>query len=77
MKNTIGFVTLCEENNAEEKAMKKFQQEWNSINLAYKIGVFSKEYARNKYAILYAKTFGVASGIYRELALVNFEECFN
>lgn len=57
--------------------MKKFQQELHSIKLAYKIGVFSKEYARNKFAILYARTFGVYSGIYREMALVNFEECFN
>ena len=54
----------------------KFRQELYSIRLAYKIGVFSKEYARNKFAILYAKTFGAYSGICREMALGNYEECF-
>ena len=54
----------------------KFSQELYSIRLAYNIGVFSKKYARNKFARLYAETFGVASGIYREMALGDFEECF-
>ena len=54
----------------------KFSQELYSIRLAYNIGVFSKEYARNKFALLYARTFGGAYGIYREMALCDFEECF-
>lgn len=56
--------------------MKKFRQKLESIKLAYNIGVFSKEYARNKFANLYAETFGVCSGIYREMRLGDFEECF-
>lgn len=55
---------------------KKFQQNFYSINFAYKIGVFSKKYARRKFMLLYANTFGVCSGIYREMAFFNFEECF-
>lgn len=58
------------------KNMNKFRQELYSIQLAYKIGVFSKEYARNKFAHLYAETFGIFSGIYREMNLCDFEECF-
>ena len=54
----------------------KFSQELYSIRLAYNIDVFSKKYARNKFARLYAETFGVASGVYREMALCDFEECF-
>lgn len=57
--------------------MQKFRQNLESIKLAYNIGVFSKAYARNKFARLYAETFGVASGIYREMALCDFEECFS
>lgn len=57
--------------------MQKFRQNLESIKLAYNIGVFSKEYARNKFAYLYAETFGVCSSIYREMRLCNFEECFN
>ena len=38
--------------------MQKFRQNLESIKLAYNIGVFSKEYARNKFARLYAETFG-------------------
>lgn len=56
--------------------MEKFKQNLESIKLAYNIGVFSKEYARNKFAHLYAETFGVYSGIYREMRLCDFEECF-
>ena len=56
--------------------MQKFRQNLESIKLAYNIGVFSKKYARNKFALLYARTFGVASGIYREMELCDFEECF-
>ena len=56
--------------------MQKFRQNLESIKLAYNIGVFSKEYARNKFARLYAETFGGNSGIYREMSLCNFEECF-
>lgn len=56
--------------------MKKFRQDLESIRLAYSIGVFSKEYARNKFRILYAQTFGVYSGIYREMSLGDWEECF-
>lgn len=51
----------------------KFSQELYSIRLAYNIGVFSKEYARNKFALLYARTFGGASGIYREMALATLK----
>ena len=58
------------------KMKDKFTQELYSIRLAYNIGVFSKEYARNKFALLYANTFGGVSGIYREMALCDFEECF-
>lgn len=54
----------------------KFKQNLDSIRLAYNIGVFSKEYARNKFAHLYAETFGIFSGIYREMNLCDFEECF-
>ena len=54
----------------------KFSQELYSIRLAYNIGVFSKKYARNKFARLYAETFGGNSGIYREMRLGDFEECF-
>ena len=57
--------------------MRKFCQNRDSIKLAYTIGVFSKEYARNKFARLYAETFGAFSAIYRELVLCDFEECFN
>ena len=56
--------------------MQKFRQNLESIKLAYNIGVFSKEYARNKFARLYAETFGGNSGIYREMALGDSEECF-
>ena len=56
--------------------MQKFNRDLESIRLAYKTGVFSKEYARNKFARLYAETFGVFSGIYREMLLCDFEECF-
>ena len=56
--------------------MQKFRQNLESIKLAYNIGVFSKEYARNKFARLYAETFGGNSSIYREMALGDFEECF-
>ena len=56
--------------------MQKFRQNLESIRLAYNIGVFSKEYARNKFAILYAETFGGCSGIYRGMRLGDFEECF-
>lgn len=56
--------------------MIKFKQELDSIRFAYVIGVFSKEYARNKFRNLYAYTFGVFSGIYREMAFGDFEECF-
>lgn len=56
--------------------MQKFAQELYSIRLAYTIGVFSKEYARNKFRNLYAHTFGVFSGIYREMFVCNFEEYF-
>lgn len=55
--------------------MTKFSQDLNSIKLAYKIGVFSRKYALNKIRRLYSTTFGIYSGIYRELALCNFEEC--
>ncbi len=58
----------------EEKC--KFIQDLYSIRLAYNISVFSKEYARNKFALLYAKTFGVCSSTYYEMRLCNFEECF-
>ena len=57
-------------------AMQKFKQDLYSIRLAYTIGVFSYEYARNKFAILYANTFGVYSAIYREMILSNFAPCF-
>ena len=56
--------------------MIKFKQELDSIRLAYTIGVFSKQYARNKFRNLYAYTFGILSGIYREMSFGNFEECF-
>ena len=56
--------------------MSKFKQNLCSIKLAYKIGVFSREYARNKFAHLYAETFGTFSDIYREMVLCDFEECF-
>lgn len=56
--------------------MLKFKQNLESIKLAYNIGVFSKEYARNQFAHLYAETFGVFFGIYREMAICDFEECF-
>lgn len=56
--------------------MQKFRQNLESIKLAYNIGVFSKEYARNKFAHLYAETFGVCSSVYREMMLCDFEECF-
>lgn len=55
--------------------MIKFRKDLNSIKLAYKIGVFSHKYAINKIALLYANTFGIFSGIYREMAISNFEEC--
>ena len=54
----------------------KFYKELYSIRLAYNIGVFSKEYARNKFALLQARTFGGAFVIYREIALCDFEEWF-
>lgn len=57
--------------------MIKFSQNLDSIKLAYKIGVFSHQYAINKIALLYANTFGIYSGIYREMAINNFEECLN
>jgi len=57
-------------------AMKKFRENLYSIRLAYKIGVFSYEYARNKFAHLYANTFGVFSDIYREMMLSNWQPCF-
>lgn len=56
--------------------MDKFKQDLESIRLAYSIGVFSREYARNKFALLYANTFGAASGIYMEMCLSDFEPCF-
>ena len=56
--------------------MIKFKQNLDSIRLAYNIGVFSKEYAKNKFRLLYAYTFGVYSGIYREMMFGDFEECF-
>ena len=56
--------------------MIKFKKDLDSIKLAYKIGVFSYQYAKNKLRILYATTFGVYSDIYREMALCDFEECF-
>lgn len=59
-----------------EKEELKFWQDKYSIRLAYEIGVFSKEYAIHKFAKLYADTFGIFSGIYRELSLGEFEECF-
>lgn len=59
----------------DKKAMLKFKQDYESIKLAYRIGVFSYKYAINKIRILYAKTFGVYSGIYQELALCDFEQC--
>lgn len=59
-----------------EKERLKFQQDKYSIRLAYKIGVFSKKYAKCKFAKLYADTFGVFSGIYMEMSLGEFEECF-
>lgn len=59
-----------------EKERLKFQQDKYSIRLAYEIGVFSKEYAKRKFAILYADAFGVFSGIYMEMSLGNFKECF-
>lgn len=60
--------------NKEE--MRKFQQDLYSIRLAWQIGVFSYEYARNKFARLYAQTFGVFSGIYREMMFSDFAPCF-
>lgn len=59
-----------------EKERLKFQQDKYSIRLAYEINVFSKEYAKRKFAKLYADTFGIFSGIYRELNMDEFEECF-
>lgn len=56
--------------------MKKFKQDMDSIRLAYRIGVFSKEYARNKFRYLYARTFGGFSDIYREMQFGEWEECF-
>lgn len=56
--------------------MIKFKQDLDSIKLAYRIGVFSYQYAKNKIRRLYAMTFGVYSGIYREMSLCDFEECF-
>ena len=56
--------------------MKKFRQDFDSIKLAYSIGVFSKEYAKNKFRNLYAQTFGVCTGIYREMCLGDWEEPF-
>lgn len=56
--------------------MIKFKQDLDSIKLAYKIGVFSYQYAKNKMRNLYAQTFGVCSGIYREMMLGDWEECF-
>ena len=57
--------------------MQKFRQNLESIRLAYNIGVFSKKYARNKFARLYAETFCGASGIYMAMSLCDFEECFS
>lgn len=54
---------------------KKFLQNLHSIKLAYSIGVFSENYARMRMRDLYARTFGVFSGIYREMSFCNFEEC--
>lgn len=54
---------------------KIFSQNLHSIKLAYRIGVFSKEYAINKISRLYAQTFGVCSAIYQEMTLDNWEEC--
>lgn len=59
----------------DRTTMIKFRQNLDSIKLAHKIGVFSHKYAINKIRRLYATTFGIYSGIYRELALGNFEEC--
>lgn len=56
--------------------MNKFTQELYSIRLAYTIGVFSREYALNKFRNLYARTFGVFSAIYNEMNMFNIEECF-
>ena len=60
----------------DKKVMLKFRQDMHSIKLAYKIGVFSYEYAKNKFRRLYAETFGVFSGIYYEMALGDWQECF-
>ena len=76
--------TLCEDYvndvinwlNSKKNQMHVFKQNLESIKFAYNIGVFSKEYARNKFARLYAEIFGSNSSIYREMALGDFEECF-
>ena len=54
---------------------KKFLQSKHSIRLAYSIGVFSESYAKKRMRDLYAITFGVFSGIYREMAFCDFVEC--
>ena len=54
---------------------KKFTENLYSIKLAYSIGVFSESYAKKRMRDLYAITFGVFSGIYREMSLGDWEEC--
>lgn len=54
---------------------KKFTENLYSIRFAYSIGVFSESYAKKRMRDLYAITFGVFSGIYREMAFGDWEEC--
>lgn len=55
-----------------EMDLAKFCQSAHSVKLAYKIGVFDREYAMNKLAILYATFFGCFTGSYREAMLSDF-----
>ena len=56
--------------------MDNFAQDIKEVRMRYRRGLCSEANARQAFAEIYAETFGIASGIYREMRLGDFEECF-
>lgn len=54
----------------------RFYNEQHSIRTQYNNGAITRENAKEKFANLYAITFGCFTAIYEEMILTDFEECF-
>ena len=58
------------------KEQTRFYEEQLTIRTEYNNGIITRENAKEKFANLYAITFGCFTAIYEEMILTDFEECF-